>query len=106
VARLESSIESSLRKAWMKRGALVIKINPLGFAGLPDRLVIAPNGMVLWCEVKRVGKEPRPLQVRVMKLLIKWKQWVCWTDNVEDAMMYYDRMLENRRWRVKWTKKR
>jgi len=101
---LESDVENKLKRAWEARGALVVKINPLGFRGLPDRLVIAPNGMILWCEVKRAGEEPRKLQIVVMKILIKFKQWVCWVDNVSDGVMYYEKMLKGTRWRMKWKK--
>ena len=33
-----------------------------GFAGMPDRLVLLPDGKCGFVEVKRCGEKPRPLQ--------------------------------------------
>ena len=41
-----------------------------GFDGMPDRLVLLPDGNVGFVEVKAPGQKPRPLQVSRHKLLM------------------------------------
>ena len=45
-------------------GGMALKFVSPGFAGVPDRLVLIPDGKVGFVEVKAPGKKPRPLQVR------------------------------------------
>ena len=37
--------------------------------GLPDRLILMPNGKMAFVEVKAPGKKPRPLQVARHEIL-------------------------------------
>ena len=41
---------------------LAIKLVSPGFSGLPDRLVLIPDGKIGFVEVKAPGKKPRRLQ--------------------------------------------
>ena len=43
-------------------GGLALKFVSPGFSGVPDRLVLIPDGKVGFVEVKAPGKHPRPLQ--------------------------------------------
>jgi hypothetical protein len=49
----ESSIEGYLRKQVEAAGGLCIKLSPVGYVGIPDRLVLLPGGRVMFVEVKK-----------------------------------------------------
>ena len=40
-----------------------------GFDGMPDRMVLLPNGRICFVEVKAPGEKPRPLQLSRHRLL-------------------------------------
>lgn len=65
----ESKIEKVLSDEVKKRKGLCIKLLPLYFAGLPDRLVLLPNGIMFFCELKAEGKKPRRVQELVHERL-------------------------------------
>ncbi len=64
----EGSIEEYLVKQVKARGGMAPKWTSPGLAGVPDRLVIL-HGYVIGVELKRPGKVPRALQVKVHKKL-------------------------------------
>ena len=59
----EKIIEQHLVKAVKNSGGIAPKLVCPGFDGMPDRLVLLPEGKIGFVEVKAPGKEPRPLQV-------------------------------------------
>ena len=50
-------------------GGLALKFVSPGFVGVPDRLVLIPDGKVGFVEVKAPGEKPRELQLARHKLL-------------------------------------
>src|SRR5699024_7689008 len=60
--RREDSIEFKLSEADRNMKRLSSKLPSLGVGGLPDRLVLLPNGKIGFVEVKASGKKLRPLQ--------------------------------------------
>ena len=60
----EKIIEAKLVKAVKAMGGLAPKFVSPGLDGVPDRLVLLPNGHIAFIEVKAPGKGLRPLQVR------------------------------------------
>ena len=50
-------------------GGLALKFVSPGFSGVPDRLVLIPDGRVAFVEVKAPGQHPRPLQTTRHKQL-------------------------------------
>jgi hypothetical protein len=61
----EDTVENHLRKLVKALGGLCIKLNPFGYAGIPDRMVLLPGGIILFYELKRpVGGKYEPLQLR------------------------------------------
>lgn len=50
---LEKSVEDYLVAEVTKRGGFCIKLNPKGYKGIPDRLVILPGGVPIFVELKR-----------------------------------------------------
>ena len=65
----EKNIEQKLVKAVKSAGGIAPKLTCPGFDGMPDRLVLMPEGRIGFVEVKAPGKEPRPLQVRRHEML-------------------------------------
>lgn len=78
---MESSLETSLRKAIAKRGGLALKLTSLSFTGLPDRLILLPGGKVIFLETKGVEKKPRVRQLVVQRQLeaLGFRVWNIWT---------------------------
>ncbi len=60
----EKAIESKLVKAVKNMGGLAPKFISPGLDGVPDRLVLLPEGKIAFIEVKAAGENLRPLQVR------------------------------------------
>lgn len=67
----EKTIEMKLTKAVKNMGGLCIKFTSPGLIGLPDRLVLLPNGKIAFVEVKAPGKKPRAIQEKRMRDLRK-----------------------------------
>lgn len=65
----ERDIERKLIQAVRQIGGLALKFVSPGFNGVPDRLLLFPNGRAAFCEVKAPGEKPRPLQVHRMEQL-------------------------------------
>lgn len=65
----EKEIEKKLALEAKKRGGLAVKFVSPGFDGMPDRIVLMPEGKIAFVEVKAPGKHPRPLQTARHKLL-------------------------------------
>lgn len=64
----ESSVERFLVKSVKSLGGYAIKLAPT-ISGLPDRLVILPNGIVRFAELKAPGGHARPQQLLWQKRL-------------------------------------
>lgn len=65
----EKFIEARLKKAIEKRGGMCLKLVSPTMAGLPDRIILAAGGKVVFVEVKAPGRKPRPLQAYVHRKL-------------------------------------
>lgn len=59
---LEKEIEKKCRLKIKKQGGLFLKFVSPGNAGVPDRLILLPGGIIKFVELKRPGAQPRPLQ--------------------------------------------
>ena len=68
---LEKNIENKLTTAVKKAGGIAPKFVSPSFAGMPDRLVLLPDGLCAFVEVKAPNKKPRPLQKARHRLLQK-----------------------------------
>lgn len=65
----EKQIELKLVTETRKKGGLALKFVSPSYAGMPDRLVLLPDGKMAFVEVKAPGKKPRPLQVKRHEML-------------------------------------
>lgn len=58
----ESALERKLVLAVEKIGGKAVKWTAPGFAGVPDRIVLLPYGVVAFVEMKAPGQKLKPLQ--------------------------------------------
>jgi hypothetical protein len=65
----EKTIEKKLVEAVREAGGMAPKLSCPGTDGMPDRIVLMPQGNVAFVEVKRPGGKPRPLQVARIEAL-------------------------------------
>lgn len=61
---LEKRIEVAFVKATQSRGGLCLKFVSPSMAGVPDRIVLLPDGHLGFVEMKAPSKHPRPLQIQ------------------------------------------
>lgn len=65
----EKQIENKLATEAKKLGGIALKFVSPSFDGMPDRLVLIPDGHIAFVELKALGKKPRPLQLARHRLL-------------------------------------
>ena len=65
----EKQIENKLATEAKKLGGIALKFVSPSFDGMPDRLVLIPDGHSAFVELKAPGKRPRPLQLARHRLL-------------------------------------
>ena len=65
----EKVIEQKLSMMVKRQDGICPKFVSPGFDGMPDRIVLLPDGHMAFVEVKASGKSPRPLQTARHKLL-------------------------------------
>ena len=59
----EKDLEKRLVQSVARAGGLALKFTSPGMAGVPDRLILLPQGRIAFAELKAPGKKPRPLQL-------------------------------------------
>lgn len=79
----ESKIEKKLVTATKAVGGIAPKFTSPGFDGMPDRLILLPNGRMGFVETKAPGKNPRALQLARHRLLRRLGFRVYVIDGVE-----------------------
>ena len=92
---LEKELERKFVNILRKRGCIVYKFVSPGNAGVPDRLVITPDGKVHFAELKRKGKLLRPLQVMQAKRLAKNHVKVHLVDSLEAIQTFIGEVMPN-----------
>ena len=65
----EKQIENKLATEAKKLGGIAVKFVSPSFDGMPDRLVLMPDGHIAFVELKAPGKKPRPLHLSRHRLL-------------------------------------
>ncbi len=66
---LERTIELKFVKEVKKAGGIALKLVCPGYIGMPDRLVLMPQGKMFFAEMKAPGQKPRPVQVKRHEML-------------------------------------
>ena len=93
---LEKDIEAKVCLYARDKGMLTYKFTSPARTAVPDRLFIAPDGRVFFCEFKRANKKPTPAQEREHGKLRQQNVLVFVIDNVADGKLMIDVM--------KWSK--
>lgn len=65
----EKLIEKKLREAVRHMGGKALKFSSPFETGYPDRLILMPEGRVLWAELKTTGKKPTEKQKQIQSYL-------------------------------------
>lgn len=86
----EKTIEQKLVTAVKKHGGICPKFVSPGFDGMPDRLVLLPDGGFAFVEVKAPGEKPRPLQLARHGMLQKLGYRVYVLDDAEQIGVILD----------------
>lgn len=86
----ESKIEKELCKRVKAKGGICLKFTSPGFNGVPDRIVMLPDGHMGFVETKAPGKKPRLFQEHVHLIFKKLGQPVFVLDDIDniDALLY------------------
>ena len=90
---LEKQIEAKVCEYARSKGVLAYKFTSPARAAVPDRLLIAPDGRVWFCEFKRTGQKPTPAQDREHAKLRVQKVNVFVIDNVIEGKVMIDVMV-------------
>ena len=80
----EKIIEEKLTKAVKQNGGVCWKFTSPETAGVPDRIVLMPEGRIAFVEVKAPGEKPRKLQLSRHRLLRRLGFKVYVLDALED----------------------
>ena len=65
----EKQIESKLKKAVESKGGLCLKFVSPALSGVPDRIILLPDGKMAFAELKAPGQQLRPLQEHRKRML-------------------------------------
>ena len=79
----EKQIERQLTLMTKSRGGITPKFVSPSFAGMPDRLILMPGGMMAFAELKAPGMTPRALQMARLRMLRKLGFRVYVIDGIE-----------------------
>ncbi|MBS7222641.1 MAG: VRR-NUC domain-containing protein [Megasphaera sp.] len=90
----ERQIEQRLVTETRKRGGMALKFVSPSFTGMPDRLILLPDGKMAFVEVKAPGQKPRPLQVKRHAMLRKLGFKVFVLDAASDIPMMLKKVVE------------
>ena len=90
---IEKEIEGKVCDYARSKGVLAYKFTSPARAAVPDRLFIAPDGRVWFCEFKREGAKPTPAQEREHTRLREQKVNVFVIDNVIEGKNMIDLMV-------------
>ncbi|KLU65703.1 VRR-NUC domain protein [Desulfosporosinus acididurans] len=80
---LEKTIEMTLCKLVRAKGGLALKFVSPGTVGVPDRLILLPDGRINFVELKAPGKKPSAKQVKMAEVLARLGHPVRIIDSME-----------------------
>ncbi|UZQ49093.1 VRR-NUC domain-containing protein [Clostridium kluyveri] len=93
---LESVIEKRLKKEIEKIGGKALKFVSPGMSGVPDRIVLMPQGRIVFVELKAPGKKRRKLQEYRAKKLQNLGFSVECIDSIKGVQNFVKRIAEGR----------
>lgn len=90
---LEKQIEKKVCDYAKSKGVIPYKFTSPNRAAVPDRLFVAPDNKIWFCEFKRTGQKPTPAQVREITRLQNQGCFVFVVDNVLEGITMVDLMV-------------
>jgi len=90
----ESSLEKKFRLEVKKHGGQALKFSSPGKRGVPDRLVLIPNGQAIFVEMKAPGKPLKPLQKKRAAELKKLGFKVYKIDSIDDIKSFIQEVFK------------
>ena len=90
----ERDIERKLVVETVRRRGVALKFVSPGCVGVPDRIVMLPDGKIGFVELKTPGKKPRTIQVRRIQQMRKMGFKVFVIDGVEQIGSVLDAIGE------------
>ena len=91
---LEKEIERKICDYAKSKGCYVRKFVSPNNRSVPDRIIIAPGGVVGFLEIKRGGCEPTKAQYAEIAALLKTGANAAWCDSVDGGRVFVDRLLK------------
>ena len=91
----EKFVEQKLVRAVKAMGGSAPKCTSPGMAGMPDRLILLPDGKMGFAELKAPGKKPRPIQIARISQLRRLGFKVYVVDGVEQIGSVLDDIEED-----------
>lgn len=92
----ERQIELKLRCAVRDLGGLALKFVSPGMVGVPDRIVLTPDGKVHFVELKAPGKRLSPRQMKMVAVFEKLGHKVQVIDSMEKVKVFVDEVCSAR----------
>ncbi len=86
----EKYLEQKLRTLIESKGGMALKLISPGLAGVPDRLVLLPNGRICFVELKKPGMKMRALQLKRKKQLETLGFSVYCVDSIESLKEFME----------------
>ena len=90
---LEKEIEKKVCDYAKSKGCYVRKFVSPNNRSVPDRIIIAPGGVVGFLELKRGGQKPTKAQQLELDTLARQGCNASWCDNVIDGKLFVDTLV-------------
>lgn len=84
---IEQDVCDYARKAY---GMLTFKFNSMGRRGVPDRILITQQGLIMFIEFKATDEEPTTPQLRTIAKLVDYNCEAAWCNDVEKGKALVD----------------
>ena len=86
----ESSLERRIKRYAESKNCFFWKFVAPGTKGVPDRIIITPDGVTGFMEIKAPGKKPREIQEHRMQQIRSKGLAATWASNYELAVAFID----------------
>lgn len=86
----EKYLERKLNEAVKRLGGESIKLEARLRAGLPDRMLLLPNGLIVFVELKTKGKKPTRIQTLTHDRFRELGYWVEVIDNYNSLLKFIE----------------
>ena len=90
----EKVIEKRLNDEVAKQGGWSIKLPAVYIAGLPDRMILLPDGIIFFVEVKSTGRKPTKIQLHIHERIKRLGFEVYVVDKLDQVYELLNRQLE------------